>query len=66
MFLRCSYFFVNLSLNVLINMVLIKTNKCNGGQDKRDHQTENLTDHDLPRSNRNPHPKIDFYWHGQY
>ena len=30
MFLRCSYFFVNLSLNVLINMVLIKTNKCNG------------------------------------
>ena len=28
MFLRCSYFFVNLSLNVLINMVLTQKNRC--------------------------------------
>ena len=29
MFLRCSYFFSNLSLNVLINMVLIQKKECN-------------------------------------
>ena len=28
MFLRCSYFFSNLSLNVLINMVLIQKKEC--------------------------------------
>ena len=30
MFLRCSYFFQNLSLDVLINKVLIQNNACSG------------------------------------
>ena len=30
MFLRCSYFFGNLSLNVLINMVLTQIKECSG------------------------------------
>ena len=32
MFLRCSYFFGNLSLNVLINMVLTQKNQCISGR----------------------------------
>ena len=31
MFLRCSYFFQNLSLDVLINKVLIQSNACTVG-----------------------------------
>ena len=30
MFLRCSYFLANLSLNVLINMVLTQKKECSG------------------------------------
>ena len=33
MFLSCSYFLRNLSLNVLINMVLIKEKACSGDDD---------------------------------
>ena len=38
MFLRCSYFFGNLSLNVLINMVLTQKNQCTAGRgEPREH-----------------------------